>query len=515
MLFSKRHATITFIILSAIGICSTVLSCNNDQPPADVAVDGKSLSEKYCISCHKYVAPQMLDQVTWTKHVLPAMAKRLGIEVYADDQYVNNPSAKSTVTYDEWLKIVDYYTKTAPKAIKPAKAPVVPLKDWGVFTLVPLSKDTVPVATTTMIKFDTISHRIFTSDMMNNGLYQWNDKSKLIATNKFSSPVVNVQVTKDANGTEYGSFTFIGTMLAIDVANGYVADFDLSKPGMKKADTIADKLPRPLQSIQVDLDKDGLTDRVVCGFGHNFGGLYWYKQLPGKKFEKMVISSIPGAEQAVIGDFNRDGWPDIACLFAQADEGVWMFLNDHKGGFTQSNLIRLPPVYGSSSFQLVDFNNDGQLDILYTSGDNSDYSKILKPFHGVYIYLNQGNFKYKQAYFYPVNGATKAIAADFNGDGKLDIAVIAFFSDLKNNPGEGFTYFEQDRPMHFIPHNPPIFNYGRWICMDVNDYNGDGKPDVLLGNFSFGFINEEKFTPTWNAHHPFIILKNTSGTKAK
>jgi hypothetical protein len=148
------------------------------------------------------------------------------------------------------------------------------------------------------------------------------------------------------------------------------------------------------------------------------------------------------------------------------------------------------------------------LDILYTSGDNSDYSKILKPYHGVYIFLNQGDFKFKQAWFYPVNGATKAVAADFNGDGKLDIALIAFFSDLKRNPAEGFTYFEQNQPMHFIPHNLPIYKLGRWICMDVKDYNGDGRPDIILGNFSMGFINDRDVKPDWNTHLPFIVLKN-------
>ncbi|MEN0052216.1 MAG: hypothetical protein AAGC65_01040, partial [Mucilaginibacter sp.] len=74
MLFRKQQVISTFIILSVIGIITSVFSCNSDQPAAVVALDGKSLSEKYCTSCHKYVGPQTLDQVTWTKHVLPAMA---------------------------------------------------------------------------------------------------------------------------------------------------------------------------------------------------------------------------------------------------------------------------------------------------------------------------------------------------------------------------------------------------------------------------------------------------------
>jgi hypothetical protein len=475
-------------------------------------MDGKALSQKYCKTCHEYPDAGLIDKETWAKHVLPAMAPRLGIKVYAEDQYVNDPFSKTAIGYEDWLKIVKYYKLAAPDKLKPAKVPVVPVKDWGVFKLLkPLHP--VTLATTTLVAFDTIGRRIFTSDRFTSTVSQWDGQLKLKASKKYSSPAVDVQFSRNASGKKQGEFTFIGSMDAIDVSNGFVKDIDLSTPGNNNEKQIISGLPRPVQSLSVDLDKDGLEDRVVCGFGHNGGGLYWFKQLKTAQFEKHIISNIPGAEHAVIEDYNHDGWPDIICMFAQADEGIWLFLNDHKGGFSTTNLLRFPPVYGSSSFQLVDFNHDGKLDILYTSGDNSDYSKILKPFHGVYIYLNQGNFKYKKAYFYPVNGATKAVAADFNGDGLIDIAVIAFFSDLKNNPEEGFTYFEQNSPLHFIPHNLPIANAGRWICMDVADYNGDGKPDILLGNYAEGFINQEDLKSHWDTHTPFVILKNVSVLK--
>ena len=506
----KKHHIIPFIgCLFITAICSVSINCNQDHKKDITKNDGKSLSEKYCKSCHQYVGADMLDQETWVKHVLPAMAPRLGINVYAEDLYVNDPFSKSAIPYEDWLKIVKYYKNAAPKALKPARSPVAPVKDWGVFTLLKPVHDKVVAATTTMVAFDTIGHHIFTSDRLNSSIFKWSDGLKLQSSHKYSSPAVDVQFSKDAQGKEQGAFTFIGSMDAIDILNGYLMDIGISELSVKNEKTIAQNLPRPVQSLSADFNKDGLEDRIICGFGHNAGGLFWYKQLPDKQFEKHVISTIPGAEHAITGDFNHDGWPDVICLFAQADEGIWLFLNDHKGGFTTTNLLKFPPVYGSSSFQLVDFNHDGKPDILYTSGDNSDYSKILKPFHGVYIYLNQGNYKYKQAYFYPVNGATKAIAADFNGDGKLDIALIAFFPDLKNNATEGFTYFEQDRPLHFVPHHLPLASEGRWICMDVADYNADGKPDIILGNYALGFINEDGLKPTWNTHIPFIILKNT------
>ncbi|MEO7211321.1 VCBS repeat-containing protein [Mucilaginibacter sp.] len=506
MQLKKTSLIVLALLALTTGICVLSVSCGNSEKKI-AETDGQGLSKKYCVSCHKYPEPALLDQDTWAKHVLPAMAPHLGIKVYAEDQYVNNPSSNSGLGYEDWLKIVEYYKSAAPKKLKPATVPIAPLKDWAGFKLNMPNETKATPATTTMVAFDTISHQLFTGDRATNRVYMWSDKLKLRSATGHNSPAVDVQFGKDKRGEEYGSFTFIGSMDAVDVSNGSVVDIPLKKFGSAE-NLIADKLPRPVQSLSADFDKDGLEDRIVCGFGHNFGGLFLYKQVSGNQYRKSTISSIPGAEQAVIGDFNKDGWPDIACLFAQADEGIWMFLNDHQGGFTTKNLLRFPPVYGSTSFQLIDFNNDGKLDILYTCGDNGDFSRVLKPYHGVYIFLNQGDLKFKQTWFYPVNGATKAIAADFNGDGKPDIASIAFFSDLKDTPDEGFTYFEQDAGMQFIPHRLPINTFGRWICTDVKDINSDGRPDIILGNYALGFINENGLKPTWNIHTPFVVLEN-------
>jgi hypothetical protein len=272
---------------------------------------------------------------------------------------------------------------------------------------------------------------------------------------------------------------------------------------------LSSEMIRPIQSTPIDFNNDGLMDYAVSAFGHNRGGLYLLKQLSDHTFQKVPVREIPGATMSHIRDFNRDGWPDIITLFAHGDEGIWVFLNDRKGGFTARNLLRFPPVYGSSSFQLADMNHDGKEDIVYTAGDNSDYSRILKPYHGLYIFIQSGNFEFRQSFFYPINGCTKAMVSDFDKDGDIDIATIAFFPDLKNKPEETFTYFEQNNADKTLRANAvPVHRDGRWICMDVNDFDGDGDDDIILGNYSKGFLNQEHVQPSWNVHLPFIVLKN-------
>ncbi|UHG91081.1 FG-GAP-like repeat-containing protein [Spirosoma oryzicola] len=468
--------------------------------------EGEKLAQQHCSTCHLTVAPDALDKETWLKHVLPAMAPKLGLEVWQKTQYYQPPTA--TISLADWTKLVAYYEKLAPEKPTQTKPPTELVNDWSIFKLVKPTEIKSELATTTMVAFDSARGTIYSSNETSSGLYQWSSSLKPALIRQLPSPAVQASFIDRPNGSHQTLLTCIGTMLAVDQARGEVLQLDLNKAATTPPVSIAQQLPRPIQSTPGDFNRDGLTDWIVCGFGHNVGGLYWLKQRPDHQFDKLVIKEVPGATQVIPGDFNKDGWLDFMALFAHADEGIWLFTNDQKGGFSERNLLRFPPVYGSTSFQLVDFNKDGKLDILYTCGDNSDYSRILKPFHGIYLFTNQGNNQYKQTYFYPINGCTKAIAADFDHDGDVDIATIAFFGDLKNKPAETFVYFEQLAPAQFRPHAVPVSQYGRWICMDANDWDHDGDIDIVLGNYSQGFLNEVGFTPNWNGYLPLIVLEN-------
>lgn len=483
-------------------------ACRQNQLRPELQ-EGKDLAQIHCSSCHMLPEPELLDQKTWTGHVLPAMAPSLGIGVWSGTQYFKSPGNNSGISIADWTKIVNYYAKTAPRALIPAHRPTPLLTDWAGFVVkIPAAKHKADAATT-LLTFDTISKTIYSGDALSSVLEQWNKNLQLRRAIKTVSPAVGALFSKGTGPGEAETVTLtsIGSLQALDIPNGSVDNMSAGLPHSNKK-TIARGLFRPVQTSVADFNKDGLDDYAICSFGHNRGGLDLFTQQKDGTYKRSVIREVPGAEQVITGDFNHDGWTDLMVLFAQADEGIWLFLNNKQGGFSSRNILRFPSVYGSSSFQLLDFNKDGKPDILYTCGDNADYSMILKPFHGVYIYTNEGDFSFKKSWFYPVNGCTKAIAADFRHSGQPDIAAIAFYADQKNGAKESFIYFRQDKPMKFSAHAIPVSGYGRWLTMAVADYDLDGDDDILLGSFSIPFITGRSVPTGHETKNPFIVLEN-------
>ena len=133
-------------------------------------------------------------------------------------------------------------------------------------------------------------------------------------------------------------------------------------------------------------------------------------------------------------------------------------------------------------------------------------------FRSVYIFLNDGKNHFTEKYFFPVNGCYKAIPRDYDKDGDLDIAAISFFADYARQPEEGFVYLENKGNFNFQPYTIPETNKGRWLTMDAGDMDGDGKVDIVLGNFSVAPVMI-KPQVDWAKGPVFLLLKNISTNK--
>lgn len=495
-----------------------------EEPPVSGRT-GKELAEAHCSRCHAFVNPALLPKATW-KNVLTAMGHRMGIYnngVRPDSLFDPGISGavmreanifpdKPVLAKADWLKIVDYFNENAPDSIPP------PIRKTKIRMGLPHFKyrETAfshrPVLTT-MVKILPDNRGIIFSD----GKARHNILTFLTPalTENYSLPLPSTPVQFYEKSNETYLLTTGKGIFPSDAPEGAIQQWTKVKSdiGYIPGNTIIQNLKRPVCMATGDLDKNGFEDIVVCEYGNFTGQLSWYQNNGKGGYTKNILRDKPGAITAIIKDADKDGLPDIYVLMAQGDEGVFLYENQGGGKFTEKRLLSFLPVNGSQYIELADFNKDGFDDIVYVCGDNADKTPILKDYHGIYIFLNDGKSNFKQAYFYQLNGAYKAMVRDYDLDGDLDIAAISFFPDYVRYPEESFIYLENKGNLKFDDYSFPESTKGRWIVMDAGDMDGDGDIDLALGSFVY-FLADGDTTglgKKWLSTGPsVIVLENTT-----
>jgi len=494
-----------------IAITISFASCNVHERKNE---EGEKLSKLYCGSCHQAPRPSQLDKKTWLLSVFPKMGPRLGIYSYQGFPYEVNRNSpglpknyypdSSSISDDDWAKIVNYFYEEAPDSLNEKYSPIDTTLDRFEIKTPLFPNETPPV--TCLVKIDQKKRGIYIVHGTQLLLKSFDQNLKKIDEAKLKTVAVGLNLP---DNNQSGLLLNMGALTPYDVTHGSLQKITVDKNlKIHLGDTLLEAgLPRPVHISVGDVDGDNNEDVVVCGFGNFTGELFWLRNAGNNTYEKKSLRNLPGAIQTLLTDINNDNRIDILALMAQGDEGVFAYEQQRDGSFIEKKILQFSPVAGSIAIDLADFNKDGYPDLVYTSGDNADYSKILKPYHGVYIFINDGHWNFKQEFFFPINGCFKAIAKDFDLDGDYDIITIAYFADFKKRPEESIVYLENEGKMEFKPFTIPQHSLGRWLTLDAGDLDNDGDDDIVIGNMSIGPSN---LTPNsdWRKGPEFLLLLN-------
>jgi hypothetical protein len=215
-----------------------------------------------------------------------------------------------------------------------------------------------------------------------------------------------------------------------------------------------------------------------------------------------------------LADFNGDGKPDMA-FSAQVPGGrigeTQILLGNGDGTFTLGQ--NLPGVGGLASIATGDFNGDGIPDLVVPDIVISDQVGTVNTV-SLLLGNGDGTFTLKSHLVLPGHAVVSSIAvADFNGDGKADLALTDEIDNvvivwLGNGDGT-FT------PVASVPTGAPPWvgglpptGYGSANSIVAADLNGDGKLDLAVGN-TIGIVDPPGYTGSIA-----ILLGNGDGTFA-
>src|SRR5271165_633843 len=188
------------------------------------------------------------------------------------------------------------------------------------------------------------------------------------------------------------------------------------------------------------------------------------------------------------GDFNGDGIPDVVVGNCCGDTtmGVTVFLSRPDGSMQ-------PGVnYGSDGYLIfvtvADFNKDGYLDIATADESNGV----------VQIFYGKGDGTFTTGPTFATDTASSEpydlVAADFNGDGYPDLAVVNYVGSTNSDVG----ILLNDGTGNFKPAVPYALSSWAWQGIATGDLNGDGKLDLAI--------------PLYNGSSVAMLFGNGDGT---
>ena len=483
------------------------VSC--ERPPPPPAEQAATTTHKFCSTCHLFPPPDILPRSMWWKKVEAMYSIARG---ETEVEIKGFPPIET---------VVGHYKQEAPERLSPIDSSVAagpgrlklerrPLRIQGLD----------PYPGVTNVRFVHLTDRkrlqLLVCDMRFGMvlLMQPGPEGRVASAFKVGAvphPCHAEVVDFDGDGHLDVLVANLGTVTPSDVENGSVEWLRGRGTTIFEKVTLAKDLGRVADVQAADFDGDGDLDLVVAVFGWRKVGEILYmenrtRDWKSPEFLFHVVDPRPGSIHVPVTDLNGDGRPDFIALISQHHETVVAYINQGQDLFEPFTIFQAPhPGWGSSGIDLLDFDGDGDLDVLFCNGDTLD-DLMVKPYHGIQWLENRGEFPFVYHRLTDFYGAHFARAGDLDGDGDVDIIASSFLPFIRpDTPNadlvESIIWLEQVSPGKFTRHSIEATTTFH-PTLDLGDVDGDGDLDVVVGNMTMAK------RPTDTIDHWVMLLEN-------
>jgi hypothetical protein len=213
-----------------------------------------------------------------------------------------------------------------------------------------------------------------------------------------------------------------------------------------------------------DFDRNGWPDLALANAGRNTVTIL-LNDGGGEMRRAFDVAAGAGPFALTSGDFNRDGIPDLAVANADANS-ISVLTGRGDGTFTRTD-ISTSPYLSPRGITTTDVNVDGKADLVYT-GYGTNVAQILTG-------RGDGGFSKGAAFFVSDVEQPEGLGtADFNHDGHLDLAIA------HGGPGGlSLVYSIDDTTIQFSRTVPGANDLN---LLATGDVNGDGWTDIAAGS---------------------------------